>query len=301
MNDLVDDTTIASRLKKLVTRQRKRTPHKHEWITPCLAGVLNITPDSFSDGGRFNTLESALLQAQKLHQNGASIIDVGGQSTGPGSTPISAQEEQDRIVEIVTKLAMQYYLSIDTYYASTADTCLELGAKMINDVSGLTYDPSMASVIAAHQAYVVIMYCANPGKAPHAPKTHKIYNNITQEIIEFLDKQINLALSSGIKEDKILIDPGMGGFLSPKAEYSWEVLGNIETIKERFPSLPLYIGTSRKGFLSVPMNERDPLSQLTALSAYLQGADVIRTHNVLMAQRFFEIWHKINPVLRHPT
>lgn len=255
---------------------------------PWIVGVLNITPDSFSDGGEFYNVERAVSQGIRLRANGAHVVDIGAESTGPGNSAVSAEEEQSRLLEVVTTLAPIVPLSIDTYKASTARFCLEKGACIINDVSALRADKGMVSVISEFDAFVVLMYSKENGASPHVSKSPKVYKDIIAEISKFLSERIEFALKNGISEDKIILDPGMGGFLSPDPKYSWEVLRRFEELTDKFSDFPFMIATSRKGFLGGEITERDPVSQLTAMDALTKGAKLIRTHNVKMCSDFLQ-------------
>ena len=254
---------------------------------PWLAGVLNVTPDSFSDGGLFAEAEAALRQGLALLDAGAQLIDIGGESTGPGRSAVTAAEELRRIEALVAQLAPRCFVSIDTYKTQTARRCLELGARMINDVSALRAEPDLARIVAEHEAFIVLMYSKEAGTHPHATRQEKEYEDVVSDACTFLEQRVEYALACGIKKERIVIDPGMGGFISPEAAYSWKLLAGLQQIKERFVDFALMIGTSRKGFLGGPLSERDASSQLTAFAAFLKGADIIRTHNVSMAAEFF--------------
>ncbi len=260
---------------------------------PWIMGIVNVTPDSFSDGGSFVQKENAVSHAQAMRDVGASIIDIGGEATGPTSMPITAEEEIERIKDSVLHLAPEVFLSVDTYHSKTARFALENGARLINDVSALRADPEMAAVISEHKAFVVLMYSKEDSLTPHAKNTAREYDDVIKEIAEFLLRQIDYALSFGIALERIIIDPGMGRFVSHDPKYSWEILHRLEEFKTYGLNVPLLISTSRKGFLGGKIEERDPLSQLTGLSATLKGAQFIRTHNVKMAHTFFAAWQKI--------
>lgn len=253
-------------------------------MKPEIMGILNITPDSFSDGGNYLEHNKALSHARLMIAQGAKIIDVGAESTRPNSTAVNSETELERIKEVVTELAKDYTISIDTFRAQTAKTCLELGAKIINDVSALRYSSDMAKIISEHHAEVVLMYSKQDGGSPHATKEKKNYTNVIEEIRTFLSKQIDYALQQGIDTSKIILDPAMGTFISPDAKYSWEVLGKLEQLSSYFSDFRILIGTSRKGFLGAENIE--VLSQITALIAVSKGVSIIRTHNVEMALRF---------------
>lgn len=266
--------------------------------SPVLVGILNVTPDSFSDGGLYLRQADALAHASALIQAGAHMIDLGAESTAPGSKDIGPQEEFQRLKDIVPALSQQTLLSIDTFRASTARACLELGACCINDVSALRFDADLRAVVKDYRAAVVLMYSKEAPDHPHATDNPRNYEDVVQEICNFLDQRVNYALSGGIAQQKIILDPGMGRFISHDAKYSWQVLAQLERMKEAFPSFPILISTSRKGFLGGALNERDPLSALTALGAYLKGASLIRTHNVGLAKDFSDAWARMQPAAR---
>ncbi|MCB0318315.1 MAG: dihydropteroate synthase, partial [Bdellovibrionales bacterium] len=256
-------------------------------------GILNITPDSFSDGGKFFDAEKAINHAKQLIADGADVLDIGGCSTGPGSKQISIQEEISRLEPVVKDLANLTKLSIDTYQSKVADLCLSLGASIINDISAMRADPEMLAVIKAHNARVVLMYSKEDGKSPHISESKKEYINLVDEIKTFLSNKIEFALKSGILEDKIILDPGMGQFLSSNANYSWELLSKLSELTQTFKNFPMLIGTSRKGFLGGELVNRDPVSQLTALNAVTKGVRYVRTHNVKMFKEFLGVWERI--------
>ncbi len=263
-----------------------------ETRNPCLIGVLNLSEDSFSDGGLYRTPEQIKSHAELLRQSGADLIDIGAEATGPDSSAVSAKQEIELLLPALDALPSGCRFSIDTYKADTAEICLAKGAQMINDVSGLQADPELASVVASAEASLVIMFNPRSG-APHAVGAIRHYEDIIDSIRAFFEKQIPLAQDAGIPSEKIILDPGMGGFLSSDPKYSWEVLRRLGELQTSFAEHQLYIGTSRKGFLGVPLAERDPLSQLTALIAFQRGAHFIRTHNVAMARSFFDVAKKL--------
>jgi dihydropteroate synthase len=276
--------------KQAETRSFSRIANK-----PYLVGILNLSDNSFSDGGLYRTPEQIHSQATKMLHEGADIIDIGAEATGPNSKEIAAKEELALLLPALDALPSGCYFSIDTYKSTTAEACIKKGAQMINDVSGLQADPELASVIASTDASLVMMFNPRSG-LPHASESVQHYDDVIDSIRAFFDKQISLATAAGIKSDKIILDPGMGAFLSSNPSYSWEVLRRLGELHSAFPEYRLYVGTSRKGFLGGPLEERDPLSQLSALFAFGQGAHFIRTHNVSMAESFFEAWGKLTTV-----
>lgn len=258
-----------------------------------IMGVLNVTPDSFSDGGKYTNPEAAITAAKEMLDSGADIIDIGAESTAPGRKQISSNEELCRLTPLIKDISQITTVSIDTFKSETARTCLELGAKMINDVSGLRYSSDMAKTIADFNAKVVIMYSKEEGSSPHASNKEAAYKNLIEEISDFLLKQAELALSAGIKQSDITLDPGMGGFISSEADLSWELIKSFDRLTEKLSPFNVAIATSRKGFLGGNVSERDPASALTALAAVQKGATLVRTHNVKMMREFLEINSKV--------
>ena len=258
---------------------------------PYLMGIVNCTPDSFSDGGRYlSHLEAIELIEREC--GAADLLDIGGEASGPTAQPVSADVELARVLPLVESLAKTRYLSVDTFRASTAAACLAAGARMINDISALRFDTTMADVVREHGARLVLMYSKETGEAPHASKRARHYDDLISEIGDFLETRIEYALRRGISEDRLIVDPGMGAFVSIDGNDSWELLAGLDRLRSRFHSLPMLVGTSRKGFLGGPLQERDPLSQLTALIATLKGATIFRTHNPAMAKQFLESWQR---------
>lgn len=252
---------------------------------PILIGILNVTPDSFSDGGKYFSLDAALSHAEKLIKDGADILEIGGESTRPGSSPITEQEEIKRVLPVVQALASSVSISIDTFRAYTAKRCLEAGAQIINDVSALRFNSELASVIAAFDAKVIIMHSKESGQSPHASESKKEYEDVVKEIADFLLAQSEIALLAGIKKENIILDPGMGRFVSENPKYSWEVLRRFDELVSITHPFPCLVSTSRKGFLGGSLETRDVTSQLTSLWAYEKGAKYIRVHNIEMARQ----------------
>lgn len=253
---------------------------------PWFMGVLNVTPNSFSDGGRYLAPAAALEHARKLLADGAHVIDIGGESTAPGSRPITSEEELLRLEPVVRILAHEAILSIDTYHAATAERCITLGARIINDVSALRADPGMAAVV-RDLGPVLIMMHAKDGPLPHATDRPVLFRDVVREVGDFLEARVEAALAAGIDMDQLVLDPGWGKFLSLEPAHSWEVLARFEELVARFAPIPFLVASSRKGFLGVPLGpQRDALSQLTSLVAAQKGAAMIRTHDVRMAGQF---------------
>jgi dihydropteroate synthase len=259
-----------------------------ESAPPWIMGVLNVTPDSFADGGLFLSPDAAEAQARQLAADGAAIVDIGGESTAPGSRAIGWEEELARIEPVVRRLAGAHPLSIDTYHARTAASCLELGARIVNDVSAGRAEPEIADVAREHGAVLAMMY-AKDGPLPHATGRPATYRDVTAEIADWLAQRIDWALSRGLTVEQLVVDPGMGRFVSLDPADSWRLLAELDRLAERAAPVPVLVGTSRKGFLGLPLAERDPVSQLTGLLAVQKGAAIIRTHNARMMRQFLEV------------
>ena len=259
---------------------------------PWIMGVLNTGPDSFSDGGRYESNKAASSQAKEMLAKGANIIDIGGEASGPGTVPVAVEQELARVLPVVHQLSGTAFISVDTYKAKTASEVLSAGAKMINDISALRADAALADVIKEHQAYLVLMHSKEEDSHPHVSETTREYTNLVQEIADFLLSRVEFALAKGIKENQLILDPGMGLFISQNPEYSWQLIAELDKLAERLSPFPLLIGTSRKSFLGGELDNRDPLSQLTSLIAVQKGASLIRTHNPRMAQDFIKAWQR---------
>jgi dihydropteroate synthase len=251
---------------------------------PWLMGILNITPDSFSDGGAFIEPNAALQQAHAMHAAGAHVIDIGGESSRPGSQPITATEEQARILPVLQVLPRRYCISVDTYKAETAALALEHGASIINDISALRYDPDMAALIAKKSAFVVLMYSKESATCPHASLTERHYTHLIHEIKGFFEERLEYALSKGIERSRIILDPGMGRFLSHDPKYSWELLRCLHELSSF--GLPLLVGVSRKGFLGASKEQLDNISAVVGNYALSRGACMLRTHDVAITRQF---------------
>lgn len=249
-----------------------------------LMGVLNVTPDSFSDGGRFFKLEEAVKQGLKLAEEGADIIDVGGESTRPGSEPVAIEEELRRVLPVIEELAKRIDLpiSIDTYKSKVAKEALDSGASMVNDISGLRYDPEMKKVVAKYDVPVVLMHIqGKPKDMQENPK----YENLLEDIKSYLNESISIAEKAEIGEDKIIIDPGIG--------FGKTLNDNLRILKNlvEFKSLgrPVMIGVSRKSFigkiLDLPTDERLEGSLASMAVAIMNGANILRVHDVKESKR----------------
>jgi len=243
-------------------------------------GILNVTPDSFSDGGRFYVFDRALRQAERMVMEGADIIDVGGESTRPGAEAVSADEESRRVTPIIAELSRRLTvpLSIDTRNAETARRALDAGASMINDVSGLRHDPETARVAAAFGVPVSVMHIkGNPKDMQDDPR----YDDLFGEISDYLAESVAIAVRAGVAHDMIIVDPGIG--------FGKTLAHNLLILKklEKFKSLgkPILVGVSRKSFIGrvlggLPVDERLVGSAAAAALCVLNGADIVRAHDV---------------------
>lgn len=244
-------------------------------------GILNLTPDSFSDGGEFNVAELGKKRIMKMITEGADIIDIGGESTGPGSEGVSADEELKRVKPIIDfvekeKLTNKILFSIDTYKAPVAKYALEHGFSMINDVTALRSDSKMIELLVKYQPIVTLMYSKDP--TPRTTHDKVVYEDVVGTIKDFLIEQTSELLEAGFPRKKIIIDPGMGAFISSIPEYSFEVIHRLKELKKL--GYPILIGISRKSCLGGKLNERDQPSVDWSLKAIKNGASVIRIHNV---------------------
>jgi dihydropteroate synthase len=243
-----------------------------------IMGILNATPDSFYDGGRSYGLEKAIRRADQLYQEGADIIDIGGESTRPGADTVSLSEEMDRVCPVIEAIAgrINIPISIDTYKSEVAEEALKLGASIINDISGLTFDGNMAKVAAGYSSYVVIMHIKG---SPKNMQVNPVYENLLDEIYDFLGNSKEKALNSGVSKDKIIIDPGIG--FGKSFEDNYRILNNIDHFKKM--GSPVLIGLSRKSLIGKLYDKDDDrlfaTIALNSVSA-LNGADIVRVHDV---------------------
>ncbi len=259
-----------------------------------IMGVLNCTPDSFFDGGKFFNKEQAIVHGLRLAEQGANIIDVGGESTRPkgvygeGAQPVSEQEELERVLPVIETLsrALDIPISIDTYKANVAEAALRAGAAMVNDISGLLFDPRMPEVLAQYKAPLVLMHIKG---TPQDMQEHPTYTNLFDEIYQHFEKQIQVALHAGIPRQFLIIDPGLGFGKAMRDNY---------TLLRRLPELrglgcPILVGPSRKSFvgkiLNLPPEQRLEGTAAAVASAVLSGAHIVRVHDVMEMRRVVQI------------
>lgn len=244
-----------------------------------IMGILNVTPDSFSDGGKYNNIETAMKQAKKLIDDGADIIDIGGESTRPGHTQISSEEEIARVVSIIEKIKKELnpIISIDTYKYDVAEAAIKAGADIVNDIWGLQYDDGkMAEVVKKYDVPLIAMHNQN----------NEIYEkDIILCLKEFFEKTYEIAKKYGIEKEKIILDPGLG--FGKNAEQNIEIMARLDEICELAPVL---LGASKKRFIGkllndLPFDERVEGTVATTVIGIQKGVDIVRVHNVLENKR----------------
>ncbi len=256
--------------------------------TPVIMGILNVTPDSFSDGGRHRSTEDAVDHARLMIEEGADIIDVGGESTRPFSEPVAEKEEIRRVIPVIERLheIPGAFISVDTYKANVAREALKAGADMVNDISGLTYDDAMAGVIAGNDAHAVIMHIKG---TPRNMQENPWYDDVVGEISAFLHERVEYAVRSGVDREKIVIDPGIG--FGKRVEDNLRILKMLRAFHEL--GRPVLIGTSMKSFIGkltdMPLEERVEGTLASLAVAIMNGADVLRVHDVRGAKKVLKI------------
>ena len=273
-----------------------RTHHFHWGDRTYLMGVLNVTPDSFSDGGLFNNLEAAITHARKLVAAGADILDIGGQSTRPNAVEISLDEELSRVLPIIQAIRQEtdIPLSIDTTRAAVAHAAIAAGADIVNDISGATYDPDMLSTVAALKVPLILMHLRG---TPQTMQQLTDYDDIVNDILTFLQSRLEAAIACGIDRARLAIDPGIG-FAKTYAQ-------NVEILR-RLPELrtlgcPLLVGPSRKSFIGHLLNQPNPKERVwgtaaACCAAIVGGADLLRVHDV---RELKEVCCVADAVFRH--
>ena len=262
-----------------------------------IMGILNITPNSFSDGGEYFDLKKAVKRGEELLKEGADIIDIGGESTRPGAEPVPEEEELKRVIPVIKELRKnlgdKFLISIDTYKSNVARKALEVGADIVNDISGLGFDKDMVNVIKEFDCPIVINHIK--GK-PKDMQKKVYYNDVVAEIIDYFEKRINYALDKGVRPDRFIIDPGIG--FGKNIEHNVEIIKRLREFKVL--GLPILIGVSRKSFIgSILKNflkdkEYTPKERLfgtLGVSAYavLNGAHILRVHDVKATKEFLTL------------
>ena len=253
-----------------------------------IVGILNVTPDSYFDGGQFITTDAAVKRAGELLADGADIIDIGGESTGPNSQDVTEEEELKRVISTIKAIKRAHpdaVMSIDTYKSRIANEAIEAGASMINDVTAGRADPSIFTVAANAGVPIVLMFSKDP--TPRTTVAQTQYEDVIADISLFLSERKQAAIDAGVDASKIILDPGMGHFISSDARYSLEVLARLRELSAL--GSPLYVSPSRKSFLAGPENlkaiDRLPGTIAASAIAVLNGATYIRTHDVREVRR----------------
>jgi dihydropteroate synthase len=242
-----------------------------------IMGILNVTPDSFSDGGRYNRVEAAVEHAQQMVEDGADIIDIGGESTRPGATKVSLEEELERVIPVVSQVSQHVKapISVDTYKAEVAKQAIEAGAHIINDVWGAKADPKMAEVAAFYDVPIILMH----------NRENRHYENLISDMLSDLYESIKIAKAAGVRDEQIILDPGIG--FAKGFEENLEVMQNLE----RFTTLgyPVLLGTSRKRMighvLDLPPQERGEGTAATVCLGITKGIHLTRVHDVKLIAR----------------
>ena len=245
-----------------------------------LMGILNVTPDSFSDGGEFERVETALAKAKEMIGNGVDIVDIGGESTRPDAKPVTIEEELRRVLPIIRQLrqASSIPISIDTTKATVAREAIAAGADIVNDISGATFDEQMLETVAQLDVPIILMHIRGN---PQTMQSLTDYQDVVAEVLEFLRTQVDKAIACGVARNKIIIDPGIG--FAKTAEQSLELLQRLDELKTL--RLPLLVGVSRKSFMRPILQKKDPKERIwgTAAACYgaiAKGADILRVHDV---------------------
>ncbi|NTW59301.1 MAG: dihydropteroate synthase [Nitrospirae bacterium] len=243
-------------------------------------GVLNVTPDSFSDGGQFAGHDAAVDHARSMASQGADIIDIGGESTRPGAEPLTEEEELRRVLPVIERISdeLPVPLSVDTYKAGVATKALAAGASIVNDISGLRFSPDMARVVADHGAAIVLMHIKG---TPRDMQVNPVYGDVVSEIMEYLEESAAIALKAGIGRERILVDPGIG--FGKTVQHNLEIIDRLDEF--RTLGFPIVIGTSRKRFIGTVLNIPEPRDRVegtaaTVALAIQRGAHIVRVHDV---------------------
>jgi dihydropteroate synthase len=269
-----------------------------------IVGVLNLTPDSFSDGGRFVEsggavrLEAALAEARQLIESGAQVIDVGGESTRPGSQEVSVARELELTLPVVEGLARETpaAISIDTRKAPVARAAISAGASIVNDVSGLRFDPAMAETLAASNALLILGHTRG---TPAEMQSRAEYDDVLVEVISELEESIARAEAAGIARSRLIADPGIG--FAKRAPESLELLAHCGLLRDRL-DLPLLVGPSRKSFLGEvtgdPVGEREAATLAACAVAAFAGADALRVHDASGARRAAQVGYALRTARR---
>ena len=259
------------------------------FLWPPIMGILNVTPDSFSDGGRYADPAQAVAAGLQMVADGAGLIDVGGESTRPGATPVSPDEEQARILPVIRGLAGVVPISVDTRHARTMAAALDAGATVVNDVSALTHDPDAAALVAARGCPVILMHMRGT-PATMASLAH--YDDVVADVLRELAARIDAAVAAGVDRRRIAIDPGIG--FAKTAEQNVWLLRHLDRLTAL--GCPIVAGVSRKRFLTALSGAERSVSAsvAAALAAWEQGARTVRVHDVAETAQALKVWQALH-------
>ncbi|SFM50625.1 dihydropteroate synthase [Gracilibacillus orientalis] len=248
-------------------------------------GILNVTPDSFSDGGKYNNIQAAIRQAKQMEEEGADIIDIGGESTRPGHTPVTEREEIDRVIPVIKALVdeINIPISIDTWKAEVAKLSIEAGASIINDVWGAKKEPEIAKVAAELDVPIILMH----------NRENPTYDSLIDDVLSDLKESIQIALDAGVKKEQMILDPGVG--FAKTYEENIQVIQEMDRLREL--DYPVLLGTSRKSIiaktLNLPVDERDEGTGATVCYGLTKGCEMVRVHNVELNVRMVKMMDKL--------
>ena len=261
---------------------------------PLLMGILNVTPDSFSDGGRFQAIDQAVEQGLRLQAEGADILDIGGESTRPGASPVELDEELRRTIPVIRRLAAEIRIpiSIDTTKSEVARQALDAGAEIVNDISGLTFDPEMLDVCRTTDAGICVMHIQG---TPQTMQLNPSYNDVVVDVTEFLQQQVDRCLMAGIPAERMCIDPGIG--FGKTAAHNLQLLRAVPQLQHSLQR-PVLIGHSRKRFLARllgrEVDERQAGTIGVAVALAARGVDVLRIHDVQPVRDALVAWQAVS-------
>ena len=258
---------------------------------PLLMGIVNVTPDSFSDGGQFSNTQNAIDHALRLEDEGANILDIGGESTRPGSETVSVSDELKRVLPVIEALKNRASakLSIDTRKAEVMQNAHQCGANIVNDVSALSYDPESLAFVAKSQLPVILMHAQGD---PKTMQNNPVYENVISELIDYFNERIKTCLTAGILKENIALDPGIG--FGKTLEHNIQIFSKLEKLREL--GCPILMGTSRKSFIGMISGEKDPQKRLAGSIASVlwsleKGANIFRVHDVSETRQAIEVWN----------
>jgi dihydropteroate synthase len=262
-------------LSRIVLRSGSLDLSKRAYVM----GVLNVTPDSFSDGQRFFEPQAAVEHAFRMEEEGADLIDIGAESTRPGAEPVPLKEEQRRILPVLERLSgrLKVPISVDTYKSEVAEEAIQRGAEIVNDITGLNFDPNLKDLIARYEVAVIIMHMKG---SPRNMQQNPQYRDLLGEIRSYFERSISAAAQAGVSSEKIIVDPGIG--FGKTLAHNLEILRGLESFKVL--GKPIMVGVSRKSFLGkildLPVDDRLEGSIAAAAYAVMRGANIVRVHDV---------------------